>query len=68
MSSLSRDQAKEAISTYAWVCIGGAIFFVLIMTAIAVKTVLGRRLQKKQERLEDGNAIIRPIVQKPMEG
>ena len=55
-----------SISVYAWVCIAGAILFVLIITGIAVKTIRGRRLQRKQQRLEDGNAIFGPIIRNPI--
>ena len=55
-----------SISVHAWVCIAGAILFVLIITGIAVKTIRGRRLQRKQQRLEDGNAIFGPIIRNPI--
>ena len=54
------------ISVYAWLCIAGAILFVLIVTAILLKTMRGRRLQKRQRRVDEGDAIFGPIIQKPL--
>lgn len=56
-----------SISVYAWVVLAGAILMVLVISALAIKHILYRRRQAKQQRIEDGDAIFGPVVKNPVQ-
>jgi archaellin len=54
------------VSVYAWVVVAAVILFVLIITALAIKTICGKRLAKRKQRVADGDAIFGPVIKNPV--
>ena len=66
MTGSDQKTGAAAISPYVWVVLAGVILSVLIITALVIKTIRGRKLEARRQRIEDGNAVFGPVIKNPV--